>query len=171
MSVFSWDINDLWILQFDWLREFWLITQEPGICQISFLYRYKTSSINFYLSPILEKKIWKNFKNFYFGRSGSISHIFGQNWIFSYNRSLSVFRFYDYLPFIIMIKKQKKTKSLLRKTLNLQTGRQTERPTERHTGRQTERPTNRRTDKPTDRQKDRQQTSVYRGLINKNWLL
>ena len=64
MSVFSWDINDLWILQFDWLREFWLITQEPGICQISFLCRYKTSSINFHLSPILEKKIEKTLKTF-----------------------------------------------------------------------------------------------------------
>ena len=84
LSFFSRDIADLKILEYDWLRAFWRISQQPNFSQIWYL--SKNTAINFLYRPNSEKK-WLNFsinlKNstfgtflgqFFFKNSRSVTH-------------------------------------------------------------------------------------------------
>ena len=52
------------ILQFDWLRAFWLITQEPEVIQTWDLCRQKANNMNFHLVTKPEKS-----DNKFFGKT------------------------------------------------------------------------------------------------------
>ena len=62
LSFFSRDIADLKILEYDWLRAFWRISQQPNFSQIWYL--SKNTAINFLYRPNSEKKMTKFFKKF-----------------------------------------------------------------------------------------------------------
>lgn len=55
--------RNLKILQSEWLRTFWLITQGPEFSQTWDLCKHKANNMNFHLTPNSEKRNFKIFGN------------------------------------------------------------------------------------------------------------
>ena len=53
--MFPGDIADLSILQSDWFRAFWIVTQEPEQETDRDLCKHKANNMNFHLTPDQEK--------------------------------------------------------------------------------------------------------------------
>ena len=66
LAFFSRDTVTLKILQFDWPRAFWSISQEPDFPQIWDLSRNIVNNIKFHLRQNLEKVVTKFSNNFFF---------------------------------------------------------------------------------------------------------
>ena len=132
---------------------FWPITGEPEFCQIWDCCRNISNNISFHFrlfprktNVIMFQKIQKSL---IWGHFGLFLPKFGQKWIFLKKKSLSVFRYSNYLPSC-----QKSEKKLLGPFWEKrQTDGRTDRQTDRQTGRQTDRQTDRQADRQTDRER------------------
>ena len=94
--ICSGDIINLKILQCDWLRTFWPISQEPKFSQIWALCRNTTNDINLMIKQILIK-FFNKFKNPVFGSFLVYFPNFGGKKKNSGNPALSCTTFYRFL--------------------------------------------------------------------------
>ena len=125
-SFLPWDMTFYRILQIGWLMAFWLITQEPELCQIWDWWWKINNNISFHFRLFPRKTNEKNFqkiqKALFRGHFGPFLPKFGWKWIFLERKALSVFKYSDCLP--LCQKSEKTNEPFLRKTPNWWTDRQ-----------------------------------------------